>query len=270
MMKRKTIQLYLVGITFLINFGCKEQHKKVKDETTSKAREEKILADFIKPAEKDSIIHLKGFKLKSDSTKTYNVVKASIQSEKLRLSKKEISTDSLGQVFKESLVHRIMPFWAGTSWTFEGHTSVPNKGEIACGYFVSTTLKHIGMNLNRYKLAQQSPINEAKSLALDQKVFEVNEVSLEATSLKIKETIKEGIHFIGLGYSHVGYILKEKGELYLIHSNYIGDNGVEIERFEESEVVAPDGVFYIVELSSNDTFLKSWVKGKEIKIITSE
>ncbi|WMJ72126.1 hypothetical protein RCC89_02925 [Cytophagaceae bacterium ABcell3] len=65
---------------------------------------------------------------------------------KLQVSLKEkydsgrISEDSVGRVFSDYLVNKLIPYWYGTKWDFEGHTDVPGKGEIACGYFVSTTL----------------------------------------------------------------------------------------------------------------------------------
>ncbi len=54
-----------------------------------------------------------------------------------------------------TLIDSIFPAWYDTPWDFNGISNVPGEGEIACGYFVSTTLKHAGFNLNRYKLAQQ-------------------------------------------------------------------------------------------------------------------
>jgi len=260
---------HLIIITTFINIGCSGKENKEATKTTTKVKTKIIEKVVKKELVKDSIFKLIDLKLKTDASKSYEFVKESIKVTKVALSKKEVSIDSVALIFKQSLVNRIIPFWAGTPWTFEGHTSVPNKGEIACGYFVSTTLKHMGVNLNRYKLAQQSPINEAKSLALDSNVIKVNESSMKETTLKIKEKIRDGIHFIGLGESHVGFILKEKGELYLIHSNFAGNNGVEVELFEYSDVVTPYTWYYIVELSSNETFLKNWIKGKQIKIITS-
>ena len=54
--------------------------------------------------------------------------------------------------FTDFLLNAIIPHWYGTPWDFNGHTSIPNQGEIACGYFVSTTLRDIGLKLNRFKM----------------------------------------------------------------------------------------------------------------------
>ena len=147
-------------------------------------------------------------------------------------------------------------------------TSKPQKGTIACGYFVSTTLLDVGLNLNRYKLAQQSPINEAKSLAVNSTVKVFSEESVSANIAAINLYLKEGIHFIGFDESHVGYILKEDDQLYLIHSNYFDAMGVTIELIENSEVFKSYNRFYIVELSTNNSLLKYWTNNTLIEILS--
>ena len=242
------------GICFLILFSC---------HGNGQERVVKIL-------KKEPPKTLQSFKLQQDSLKTYGSVKALIGEVRGDLNTKELSIDSLSTLFKVSLVNRILPYWEGTEWSFEGHTSIPKTGKIACGYFVSTTLNHLGLNLNRYRLAQQSPINEAKSLALDLKVIEIAENSKEENIAEIRKTLKDGIHFIGFDRSHVGYILKENKQLYLIHSNYISSQGVIIEPIEESEVFASYNRFYLTELSTNKTLLKRWVNGEKIEVINKK
>ncbi|WP_062060693.1 hypothetical protein [Aquimarina longa] len=250
------------GILIIIHFGCNGQSR---EEIKNKPSESIVKINNSK--KKEYIKTLKELKLDNDSLKSYGVIKNIIKEEKLNLNNKKLSIDSLSSLFKISLVNRILPFWEGTEWSFEGHTSIPRKGKIACGYFVSTTLKDLGVNLNRYRLAQQSPINEARSLALNTKVIEIFENSKEENISKIQSTFKDGIHFIGFDASHVGYILKEKGELYMIHSNYIDFKGVEIEKIESSDVFASYDRYYLAELSTNEMLLKSWVNGNEIKVI---
>ncbi len=213
-----------------------------------------------------SIKTLQELKLKKDINKSYQEVKRAIE---VIRKKNNLKTplDSLSKQFKESLLNRIIPFWEATKWSFEGHTSQPKKGEIACGYFVSTTLKHIGININRYQLAQQLPINEAKSLVLGSALIEVSENSNEENIKSIYKRLLEGIHFIGFDQSHVGYILKEKENLYLIHSNYTDSRGVEIETIETSTVFASYSRFYLVLLSTNESLLKRWLNKEEITIV---
>jgi len=203
-----------------------------------------------------------------DSDLSYDSIKSSIKKIKRTLETGKISTDSLGKIFTQSLVYRIFPFWEDTDWSFEGHSSVPKVGEIACGYFVSTTLQDVGLNLNRYRLAQQNPRNEAKSLALGSEIIEIAEGSKEKNIEKINERLPEGIHFIGLGENHVGFILKKQDQLYFIHSNYMGSRGVELETIEDSQVFNMHQKYYLVELSTNEKLLTKWITGEEIKVLT--
>lgn len=249
------------GVLIIMHFSCNGQSGAGTVNTANESNDR---------FNKEHIKTLKELKLEDDSQKSYDVIKNSIKEKKLNLKNKKLSNDSLGALFKTSLVNRIIPFWEGTEWSFEGHTSTPGKGQIACGYFVSTTLKDVGVNLNRYRLAQQSPINEANSLALNAKVIAISENSKEENISKINATLKNGIHFIGFDSSHVGYLLKEKGQLYLIHSNYIDSKGVEIEKIELSAVFASYNRYYIVELSTNEKLLKSWMNGNEIKVINKK
>lgn len=64
----------------------------------------------------------------------------------------------------EKLLNTIVPHWYGTKWDYNGHTNIPGEGLIACGYFVSTTMKHVGFNLNRFRLAQAYSLQAVKVL----------------------------------------------------------------------------------------------------------
>lgn len=184
--------------------------------------------------------------------------------------KNEKSTsDSLSSLLETSLINRIFPYWFGTPWNFNGHTNIPNQGKIACGYFVSTTLKHIGFNLNRYKLAQQLPIHEAKTLSLGQPILEIQNEDFDKCLNQINTQLDEGIYFVGLASSHVGFLLKRQSHLFFIHSNYGFPSEVIIESAEASEVFQNFRHFYISPLSTNPTLLNFWKKNKRIPIITS-
>lgn len=243
------------GILLILSLGCNGQRTET---TSSKSLQSK----------KVSISSLKALKLAGDSLRSYATVKSLVKQKRLSLKDKTIASDSLSHLFTRSLVNRILPFWEGTEWSFEGHTSVPKQGKIACGYFVSTTLKDMGININRYRLAQQNPANEAKSLALNSEVVTISENSYQKNLSKMYQMVKEGIHFIGFDENHVGYIFKEKEQLYLIHSNYINAKGVEIETIENSQVFASYDTFYLTELSTNETLLKYWFENTQVTVVT--
>ncbi len=173
-----------------------------------------------------------------------------------------------GKLFEEMLLNQIIPHWYGTKWNFYGHTNEPQSGEIACGYFVSTTLSHLGVNVDRYKLAQQSPLNEAKTLSPGGRVIDISVENSGDKFAAIRDSISEGICFVGLGNSHVGFLLKRKNELFFLHSSYFAPAAVTIEKAEESEVFAAYDRYFLVELSNHPLFVKKWLKRERFNVIT--
>ena len=266
----KILLLFLLIITFSFS-ACKNGQSK-HTETPPLPEKEKpvVVLDTCYP-DTNYIHTLKELRLHDPAITDYASAKIYAKQVRERLSAPGISTDSISKAFKRVLLNVIIPFWEGTQWSFEGHTSVPGTGWIACGYFVSTTLQDAGLNINRYKLAQQYPGLEAKSLALGQDVMNVFGDSTVTIIRTLQEMLSEGIHFIGFGQSHVGYILKDHGKLYVIHSNYLEpDKGVMIEPLRASEVFASYTWFSVVPLSTNDALLKAWVSGTSIRIFTEE
>lgn len=209
-----------------------------------------------------------------DSTKTYNQTKLEVQKIIAALRDKRgldvIDQDSLSRLFTDLLVRKIIPYWYGTTWDFNGYTAVPNQGVIACGYFVSTTLLHMGLSVNRYKMAQQLPIHEAMTLSLGAPVMEIHNSTVEENIEQLRDTLSEGIYFLGLDGSHVGYILKHNNNLFVIHANYVGDGGVAIEKIEESQAFAGFRRFYVAEISTNEKLIKKWVLGETITVVEGD
>lgn len=198
---------------------------------------------------------------------SYASRKIAIANLKLRYRSIPISTDSLSKLFTNLLVDQLIPHWLGTPWSFEGHTSIPGQGEIACGYFVSTTLRDMGLNINRYKMAQQLPIHEAKTLALNTAVIEINNTSTRARIDQLNSTLQEGIYFIGFDQSHVGYLQRKGNDLFIIHSNYINAVGVVVEKAEDSAVFSYYSHIYIAAISTNPDLMKKWINHSPIEII---
>lgn len=204
----------------------------------------------------------------NDFDASYATSKKTVTTTKSRIRLDRISEDSLSHIFTNLLTEQIIPYWIGTPWSFEGHTSEPGSGEIACGYFVSTTLKDVGFNLDRYKFAQQLPIREAKTLAIGKPLLEINNNSTTERITILKDKLKEGIYFIGFDQSHVGYIQKKGNELFVIHSNYISSEGVVIERIKDSRVFSYYTRIYITDISRNADLMKKWVKGEAMDVVT--
>jgi hypothetical protein len=188
-----------------------------------------------------------------------------LDANQLRLRLKEglrLGTTSFDQVksaFTNQLVDKIIPHWYGTPWSFGGHTAIPNEGKIACGYFISTTLRDMGVNLNRYRLAQKSPVDEAKMISCGTAINKVTQDTPEKAFEEIDRLTEEGLYFIGFDAGHVGYLLKREGRLLLIHSNYLAPVSVCMEPLQESRVFKRFTTFHLVAISHNDILLQRWL-----------
>ena len=176
------------------------------------------------------------------------------------------SIDSASSYLYSKLINDIVPHWYGTTWDFNGHTNVPNEGEIACGYFVSTTLKHLGFNLNRYKMAQQAGLAEAKILQDKTEIKIYSNMSFSTLKTKLNEAYKDGIYFVGLD-NHVGYVLIKDKDLYFLHSSYCDDK-VLIELAETSPCFVSN-IYVFAEITTNKKLIKRWIFNEHLGIPTS-
>jgi len=174
--------------------------------------------------------------------------------------RKSALLDSAMLLFSHYLLNAIIPHWYGTRWDFNGYTSKPNQGSIACGYFVSTTMRDMGLNLNRYKLAQQAPLNEAKSIAIDPGYVQH---LTQDNSIEQIELLNNGLYFIGLN-NHVGFLFLSNKVAYFIHSNYI-DGHVMIEKAERSEAFISNE-YFLVNISINQEMAKKWLNKESIRV----
>ena len=159
----------------------------------------------------------------------------------------------MSSVLFNSMIDSIFPAWMGTNWGFNGTSNVPKQGEIACGYFVSTTLKHVGFNLNRYKLAQQ-----AASVVIDVLCGKNKAYSTDKSALINKLKAKKGnrLYVVGLDY-HVGFIAVQNNEVYFIHSDYFKNKVVKEFAFKSQGFSATNSYVY-GEITNNSSLLNKW------------
>lgn len=170
--------------------------------------------------------------------------------------------DSASMLFTKILLNNIIPYWYETKWDFNGYTAEPKQGTIACGYFVSTTLRDMGLNLNRYKLAQQGPVNEAKTVVIDTShvhYFYRNNI------YKSLLTLEKGLYFIGLD-NHVGYLYINHFGSFFIHSNYLVGK-VMIEPTQNSEVFNSAN-YCLAPVTNNRNLMVKWLTNGEIVVKT--
>lgn len=170
--------------------------------------------------------------------------------------------NQIREKFTTHLVSDIIPQWYGTKWSFDGYTEVPKSGSIACGYFVSTTLRDMGININRYKLAQKAPYHEAKVIACGTTIETLQNKTKEELKAYFITNKKDGLYFIGLDF-HVGFILKDGQNIFFIHSNYHNNSGPTKEKIEDSKVMK-SSVYHFCNITHNDVLLKKWLNNEVV------
>ncbi|MFT3681627.1 MAG: hypothetical protein QM791_15255 [Ferruginibacter sp.] len=137
-------------------------------------------------------------------------------------------------VSKERLIKFIcdslMPCWYGTPWDFNGTSTQPGTGSIACGYFVTTVLQDAGVTINRSKMAQcaSSILVEKTCTAIERYSNKTIEHFVNGVKLKGK-----GLYITGLD-AHTGFIYNDGREVYFIHSSIYPPRTVVKEKALES------------------------------------
>ncbi|MDG1333403.1 MAG: hypothetical protein P8P74_13790 [Crocinitomicaceae bacterium] len=239
------IFLLFVGISMLLSCQSQEEIKEVEVFDTD------ISTDNVDPY----IIDSAAIGIVFSPTGTYNSAKLRVKNGK--------RTASSGEDFENYLVNEIIPHWYGTEWDFNGYTAVPNQGVIACGYFVSTTLLHMGINVNRYKMAQQAGLYEAQTLALSEENYRTIR-GVDSLKVILKRDYSDGIYFVGLD-NHVGYLYIKDQIPYFIHSNYIEDK-VMIEKAFYAPAFE-SGIYVVAEISTNEELMERWRSGQTVPVV---
>lgn len=244
--------------------ACANEHRNTAKSAVTIDHSHKTTEIFIDPSTLDSLKLGINFTPKGN----YKTIKQTIQTDRAYFARQfqqnnQKAIDSASSYLYSKLLNEIVPYWYGTPWDFNGHTNIPNDGEIACGYFVSTTLKHLGFDLNRYKMAQQGGTNEAITLQPQSELKTYRNVSQKTLKTNLNTVYADGIYFVGLS-NHVGYVLIKNKELYFLHSSYC-DNKVVIEKAAISPCFQSD-IYVFAEITTNRKLVQKWIQNTPIPI----
>lgn len=163
---------------------------------------------------------------------------------------------------QQSIIDSLFLYWLDTPWDFYGTTEMPRQGNIACGYFVTTTLKHAGFNLNRVQLAQQAASVIIQTLCDKSSIKIISNGKLSLLQQYFKQ-IKEGLYIIGLD-NHVGFIQKRDTSTFMIHASGSSPYQVVIENTAECRPILKSQFFMIGDLLGNDQLIDKWIHGDKI------
>lgn len=154
----------------------------------------------------------------------------------------------------DELVNRIFPAWYGTTWDFNGTSETPRQGKVACGYFVSTTLRDLGITLNRYRIAQLYSHDIVRRLAVTTQTFSSVSATLEA----LGREPGTGLYVVGLD-QHVGFLVRlVSGEMRFVHSSYGQPAEVVSELAKDSEILSQSKKFVLGRVDDPRGLVEKW------------
>ena len=165
------------------------------------------------------------------------------------------------EVLVSSAYADLFEFWYGTPWDFYGTTETPGQGKIACGYFVTTVLRDLGLKVQRAKLAQQASENIIRSLTTD---AHIKRYRLKHINDFVEDVRKAGpgIYIVGLDV-HVGFIINVDDEVYFIHPSYMDPLCVVKERALESRILIASKYRVLGKISADDELILKWLRGDQ-------
>ena len=131
----------------------------------------------------------------------------------------KIEVIAVARRFAAGMVISLARHWYGTPWAFHGYSTTPGKGDIACGYFVTTVLQHAGFKVQRSKLARQPASLIIRTLVRRRALINVFSGIPAASFAAAMEVKDEGIYIVGLD-THVGFIFKTASGTRFVHANY--------------------------------------------------
>ena len=162
------------------------------------------------------------------------------------------------------LVDSLVPFWYGTRWDYNGTSQVPGSGYIACGYFVSTSLRDAGFNLPRVKMAQQASEVAIRSLVGIHKLKRFSNVPMKRFMSTV-DASGDGLYVVGLD-NHIGFLYKCGTARHFIHSSYDYPGGVQKENVWRSPMLTSSKYRVYGKLTGDETLTRKWLLNEAIQI----
>ncbi len=170
------------------------------------------------------------------------------------------------RIILEHQLPAMMRCWLGTKWDFNGTAAKPGEGKIACGYFVSTVLRDAGLDVNRFRLAQQpaSLIIETFIDRDDTTTASRQDYKVFVDSMADRPT---GVYICGLD-THVGFVVNKSDGFRFIHSSGSKPYEVVDEAPEDAGVLKRSKIRMMGNLTANGDFIRMWLAGKPVKVAT--
>lgn len=161
----------------------------------------------------------------------------------------------------------LMRCWLGTPWDFNGTAHEPGRGEVACGYFVSSVLQDAGFRVEWARLAQQASQNILGTFVPRAEMNFLVGVPYQEF-LDAVGSSGRGIYIVGLD-SHVAFlVVPEEGEIRFIHSSGASPYCVVDESRDDAHVLRHSNYRVTGNLTASGEVVRSWLLGTDFKTQT--
>jgi len=158
-----------------------------------------------------------------------------------------------------TLTDKIFPYWYGTKWSFSGTSEIPQQGTIACGYFVTHTLRDLGLKIRRIRLAQQASETMIKNLTPKRNIKRYSNLDIQTLVSKLSDKGQQ-VYIVGLDF-HTGFVVSKEGNHRFIHSTYYDPKQVKSEPLD-SENPLKHSKYRVFGKLFDDNMIKKWILGK--------
>lgn len=194
----------------------------------------------------------------------YDDSRSHLEKARLALAKQPHSSATRAQA--RSLLLRwvddvAFPSWAGTQWDFNGMSTTPGQGLIACGYYVSTVLGHAGVRLQRIHLSQQDAATITRSVAAGS---QVDELSTATDTVQRARERGSGLFVVGLD-NHVGFLRVDGERADFCHASYVGPVAVLCEPALESPAFHSSR--FVLANALSDALVDLWLQGRALQTL---
>jgi hypothetical protein len=213
--------------------------------------------------EKDSLYFSLNKMDNEELQKKYSNLRENINEKRKVLSQNDKDGLASKKYLITTLVDSVFHYWYDTEWDFNGITQEPRKGNIACGYFVTTTLLHSGFDLNRIKIAQQPASIIIRTLCNQESIKSFSNGNLKGLKEYLKKS-EDGLYIIGLD-NHVGFIHKVDTSFVMIHADAVNGK-VCRERLLDCSPIVNSKFHMIGNFSGNKELLIKWRKMEKIEM----
>jgi hypothetical protein len=166
------------------------------------------------------------------------------------------------RALEDGLVDTVLPRWDGTPWSFDGTSTAPGTGSIACGYFVSTALLEAGLHVERIRLSQQASERIIETLVPSAAIARFSNVPIEHFVAAVAQR-GDGLYIVGLD-NHVGFLVVREARVFFHHSSYVGAKRVLREPAITAIPLVTSRYRVIGKLFTDSSLVDAWLEGTTV------